>query len=285
MLALVRSLSSLLILSLAFAVSVRGQEAHHPSPQTRLLADAADGVLDRFDLPSACLIASGVGGQRELAELQSRLAVALGSIELAASDAPAGEQARAILRQLHERILTGKYDDQATDLRRALIGGDYNCLSALVLYVELCRRADVPLVIRSQPGHVYCELSREQRIEPASRTWLDAQTSALEAAASRAITPVQLVGKVYYNRGITQLERCEFAAGIESLEHACRLDRLDADARTNRLAGLNNWALALVEEGNTSAAAALIARGLTIDPHFAPLVANERLLRARIAAP
>jgi tetratricopeptide (TPR) repeat protein len=281
----VRSLTLLLILSLALAAGARGQEAPLPSLETQLLADAADGELDRFDLPSACLIAAGVGDQRELGELQSRLALALGSVEVAAADAPADEQARAILRQLHERVLTGKYDEQATDLRRTLASGDYNCLSALVLYVELCRRADVPLVIRSQPGHVFCELPGAQRIEPASRTWLDSRTSTPRTTASRTITPIQLVGKVYYNRGITQLERREFAAGIESLQHACRLDPLDADARTNLLAGLNNWALALLEQGDTNAASALITRGLAIDPHFAPLVANQRYLRARIAAP
>jgi tetratricopeptide (TPR) repeat protein len=285
MLAIVRSCTSLLILSLAFAAGARGQDANRLPLETRLLADAADGVLDRFDLPSACLIAAGVRDERELGELRSRLAVALGSIEVTASHAAAGEQANAILRQLHARILTGQYDEQATDLRRTLAAGDYNCLSAQVLYVELCRRANVPLVIRSQPGHVFCELPGGQRIEPASRTWLDGRTSTQPATSARTITPVQLAGKVYYNRGITQLKLREFAAGILSLQHACRLDPLDADARTNLLAGLNNWALALLEQGDASAAAALIARGLTIDPHFAPLVANERYLRGRIAAP
>ena len=134
MLLIVRFFTSLLILSLAFAASARGQVANRLPLETRLLADAADGVLDRFNLPSACLIAAGVSDERELAKLRSRLAALMCSLDQAVtSHLPASERAKHVHQRLHERVLTGDYDEQATDLRRTLAGGDYNCLSALVL--------------------------------------------------------------------------------------------------------------------------------------------------------
>jgi len=200
------------------------------------------------------------------------------------------ERAAAVLEQLHDKVLTGRYDKQATDLPRTLTTGDYNCLSALVMYVELCNRADVPLEIWSQPGHVYCVLAGwNLRIEPASGQWRAAPQDIQHDLPARRITPVQLVGKIYYNRGVELLQRRAFEAGVEALRMACQLDPHDADARTNLLAGLNNWALALVAQDQPAAAAALIARGLAIDPAFAPLVANARyvaeLARVRVPLP
>jgi hypothetical protein len=191
---------------------------------------------------------------------------------------PTEDRAAAIFRQMHESVLVGQYDRGATDLRRALAGGNYNCLSALVIYHELCRRADVPLTLWSQPGHVFCKLG-DVRIEPTCRQWL--APAADFAELPRQIAPVELVGRFYYNRGVDHLERREFAAGVAALQIACRLDSRDADARDNLLAGLNNWALALAADDQHAAAAALIARGLAIDPAFPPLLANERYVLQR----
>jgi len=242
-----------------------------------LLADARDGVLHEFDWLSACLIAGGVTDECERMTQRSLLAATLERAQANSHSGTILQRAAAIHEQLHRLVLTGRYDKHATDLRRTLATGDYNCLSATVLYVELCRRAGVSVEIWSQPGHVYCAVGeRAVRIEPASGQWRSAPLGVTTSAPVRRITSVQLVAKFFYNRGIELLERHEFAVGIDALRLACQLDPLDADARTNLLAGLNNWALVLAEQDQPAAAAALIARGLAIDPDFAPLVANER---------
>lgn len=252
-------------------------DAASGSLESRLLADARDGMLHDFDLLSACLIAGGVTGERELMTERSLLAAALARAQHIPQQGTAQQRAAAIHEQLHRRVLTGRYDKHATDLRRTLATGDFNCLSATVLFVELSRRAGVAVEIWSQPGHVYCALGdRDVRIEPGSRQWRSAPLGVSTGIPARRITPLQLVGKLSYNRGIELLERHEFAAGIDALRLACQLDPLDADARTNLLAGLNNWAIELAEQDQPAAAAALIARGLAIDPAFAPLVANDR---------
>jgi hypothetical protein len=174
---------------------------------------------------------------------------------------------------MHHQLLAGKYDRAASDLRRTLATGDYNCLSSLVLYHELCSRAGIQISIWAQPGHVFVQVG-PARVEPTCRQWLP---PALEGPSPREITPVALVGRFHYNRGIELLENRQFEAGVAALQAASALDPLDEDARANLLAGLNNWALSICHE-NEAAATGLILRGLAIDPAFPPLVASQRYL-------
>ncbi|MCI0361653.1 MAG: hypothetical protein L0211_24480 [Planctomycetaceae bacterium] len=264
----------------------------------RLMADVKDGELGQFDLLSACLIAGGVSDADELDHQRRLLATAIeGVLACGPLTGTADERALELLTRLHARVLTGSYSKGATSLSCVVATGDFNCLSASVLFGELCERARIPVEYWSQPGHVYCRLRDSGlRIEPASRP-NGASVAELARAQSkspevgrlqlRVLSPVQLVAKFYYNRGVEQLQRREFEAGIASLRRASQLDPLDADAQANLLAGLNNWALALAEQDQPAAAAALVSRGLAIDPHYAPLIANQRYLaeRARAAVP
>jgi tetratricopeptide (TPR) repeat protein len=240
-------------------------------------AQAADG--DQLDLPVACLIAGAVNDKAELSRARERLDAVCQSIATPSlAELPAQDRASVLLRRMHARMLTGRYDRGASDWRIALDRGDYNCLSAVVIFHELCRQADVPLTLWAEPGHVHCRLGNT-RIEPTVRKWPGSSDSA--SAVARQLTAQQLVGRFYYNRGIELLESRDFAGGVAALQMACQLDPLDADARANLLAGLNNWAIALTELEQHAAARSLIARGLAIDPAFAPLVTNERYLHRR----
>jgi hypothetical protein len=260
-----------------------------PIPLARqLLVDARDDRLDQHDLLSACLVAGGVTGADELRVRRARVAAALDAANLRLSAAAdVQDRAAALHGELHRTILTGRYDKHASDVVHTVASGDYNCLTATTLYAELCRRAGVPLEIWAQPGHVSCLVGTPPlRVEAAVRQFPCASHVAAGSLARR-ITPIQLAGRFAYNRGIELLERREFEPGIAAIRLACQLDPHDADARANLLAGLNNWALALAEQDQPAAAAALIARGLAIDPHFAPLVANQRYVaeRAQVSSP
>ena len=188
-----------------------------------------------------------------------------------------------LLAALHRQVLVGGYDKEASDLRRTLASGDFNCLSALVLYVELCRRAGIDLEIWSLPGHVFCRLAGppEVRIEPTHRAGSSRAAQVASDARPRRITQAELLGRFYYNRGVEQLASQQFAGGVELLRIACQLDPADRDARSNLLAGLNNWALALCHADEPAAAARLIEIGLSLDPHFPPLKANAEYVRRR----
>jgi hypothetical protein len=249
----------------------------------RLLADSADGKLDQFDLFSAALIAGGVSDEGELADCHKRLSDALaGCTPAALVEMATDQRAETLVRILHKQVLVGRYDREATDLRITLDRGDYNCLSALVLFAELCRQADIELEFCALSGHVYCRLAGDPhgRIEPTRREPAPPPpTAATSPAEPRSITPIELLGRFYYNRGVACLAAHEYALGIELLRTACRLDPRDSDARANLLAGLNNWALALLAADETAAATRLIEIGLVIDPTFAPLQANAEYVR------
>lgn len=226
-------------------VAAAGESAADSTLDQRLLADAADGTLHDFDFISACLIAGGVSDPAELSE------------------------ARELHARLSSPILTGSYQADASDLRQTIRTGNYNCLSAAAIHWERSRRAGVELQIWSRPGHVWL-------VDPAGAIAHD--------SAARQITPLALVGKFYYNRGLMLLQAGRHADGLTCMRNALRLDPADREARGNLLAGLNNWAAALCGQERFAEARALIEQGLAIDADYAPLVANARYVQSRAAS-
>jgi tetratricopeptide (TPR) repeat protein len=250
----------------------------------RLLRDARDGRLDDFDFVTAALIAGGADDECELSgwldwHIQRRDQL-LDSIPTALPT----EKLQTIHDALHDQILTGNYQVAASDLRTALSRGDYNCLSALAIYLDLGQAADLPLQIWLTRGHVFLHGDADGQaivIEPGTPEWEAGRAAQRQRA--RQLTPVELLGKFYYNRGVELLKTGQFADGIKLLETSLELDPADRDARANLLAGLNNWAVEQLRAKRYGQAAALIEQGLLLDPSFAPLVANQQLVRARLS--
>jgi len=249
------------------------------SLQEQFLSDAQDGQLDQFDFISAALIASGVHRACELDGWRLRYEDLRAQI---ADDRMGG--LAAIHAAVHERLLRGNYRSSATDLRIVLSSGDFNCLSALAIYLNLSRRAGHDLEIWLLPGHV-CLKSKDPSggvIEPGTLEWNDVVAHRPLPELQRRITPVELLGKFYYNRGVQLLEGRQYAAGLALLEISLQLDPADSDARANLAAGLNNWAVEQCRAQRYQQAAELIQQGLSVAPAFAPLVANERLVRSKL---
>jgi tetratricopeptide (TPR) repeat protein len=202
---------------------------------------------------------------------------------------PFAERVTALQQALHERILTGKYDTAASDLRVALSRGDFNCLSAAALLLDLSRQAEVELEIWWRPGHVWLQTPGGERLEAANPS-LDLRASeppslARRVGVGRRITPDELLGKFYYNRGVQLLASGEYATGLALMRTALEYDPQDTDARENLLAGINNWAAEHLRAGRSREAARLIRQGLAIDPAYGPLVSNRRLLDAQAEQP
>jgi tetratricopeptide (TPR) repeat protein len=240
-----------------------------------LLVAAAPIAADD-DFIAAALVASGTDDACEVAHWQSVYAELRGRIvgdEL--RKLPHGQRLTAIHGALHSQILIGAYRPAASDLRVALARGDYNCLSAAALEFDLCRAAGIELEIWSRPGHVWLQTRAGAKVEPASVSGVASQPI---TPAVRKITPRQLLGKFYYNRGVQTLARGDYAAGLALVRTALRLDPQDRDARENLLAGINNWAAQHLRARQYDQAARLIRQGLAIEPAYGPLVANQRLL-------
>jgi hypothetical protein len=249
----------------------------------RILVDARDGSLDDFDFAVAALIASGVEEQSELAgwirDYDEKRARLLATI----SNGPIDDKLQAMHAALHEQWLTGIYRTNASDLRLTFVRGDFNCLTALAIYFDVCRAAGIDLDIWLQRGHVCLRRTAAEGawlIEPGATRWTCHRFS--RENEGRQITPLQLLGKFYYNRGVELLESRRFSAGLVLLQNSLALDADDGDARLNLAAGFNNWAVEQCRAKRYASAAALIAEGLALDPLFAPLVANRRLVTARL---
>src|SRR5690606_16443754 len=65
------------------------------------------------------------------------------------------------------------------------------------------------------------------------------------------ITDVQLVARVYYNRGVTRLRAKKFAQAVALTKASLRIDADNTIAHGNLLAGLNNWALDDCSQGRS----------------------------------
>jgi hypothetical protein len=266
-----------------FALTI-ARTASAESLTDRVLNDCRDGRLDDIEFSTAALIASGVEDECELAGWITAFAERRDAVVGNVSEGPAIERLRAIHAAMHRTILTGSYRTAATDLRLALAQGDFNCLSSLAIYFDLCQAAGLDLEIWLGRGHVYLRGAQSRdldSIEPEASLWQEPRFA--RQSRGRRITPVELLGKFYYNRGVQMLRDRQFAEGLELLKFSLALDTTDSNARANLAAGYNNWAAERCAKGQFGDAAYLIQQGLEIDPGFAPLIANEHLVRAKLS--
>jgi len=289
------------ILSLALAAGAglpqegRGQ-ADPPlvavgSAESRLLADAADGSLDRQSLFRASLVAGGVADDAELNFWQQRFDALCESLDAKHTD-ESRFTPQELFAFLHSQILTGHYQASVTTLPETLRSGNYNCLTATILFISIGERYGVPIEAVSTSGHIYCRLpdNGPLDIETTQPDWDKARNvqSAVSEEnrrlPSRCINHVQVVAKIYYNRGLELLGRKQFEPAVSLLQRSLRLDPQDADARENLLAAYNNWALFLAEGERFAEAADLLRRGQELDASYPPYRANYLHVYQRWAA-
>jgi hypothetical protein len=256
--------------ALAVCASVLAIPAAGQTLTDRLMDDAQDGRLDDLSFIDAALIASGVEDQAELDRWLTSYEAMRGELLAEHEWSPSGRRLSRLLTAIQERLLVGRYDAAASDVRNLLARGDFNCLSLTAIALDICEAAQCDVQICLTRGHV------------ALRPTHDGGVAEVASRGVRCLTPVELLGKLYYNRGIVHLREQRFAEGIELLETSLQLDANDEDARVNIAAGLNNWAVDCLRAKRLTQAATLIDRGRRFDPVLAPLIANERLVRAAL---
>jgi tetratricopeptide (TPR) repeat protein len=269
-------------------------EASPRSDTTRkLLADASDGKLEDFSLLQAALIAGGLDETALLSAYQAR--IERWSEELHRRGSVVGDakaKAAVVFRFLHDEILIGQYQREATDLALTFRDGRFNCVSSLVLFMSLAERYGLDVRAVELPGHVFCRLRTADEVldvETTCKAWFDENAGTRTRSASvatetplvsspalraridvepREIAPTQLLAIIFYNRGVELLARQEYLAAVSVNLAAYRLDPISETVRGNLLAAVNNWALALTRSGRHAAAIDLLSRGLEAAPHY-----------------
>ena len=297
---------ALLVWSVASMGPVRLSDAasdvlHDPPAalEVRLFADAEDGRLDELSLLEAALIAGGVRQDGQLARYRHQFAAWRNALRDSGKvTGTPYEQARAIFEYMHRDILRGQYQTSCNQLGRTIDQGNFNCLSATILYNCLGAEFGLPLVAVETSGHVLSRLLEDRPfdLETTYPAWFELVNNPERRAAVhpqlygdgcrwpdtlRRTTAVQLVARIYYNQGVELFHQQQFTAAVAATRASLRLDRGHKPAQGNLLAGLNNAALARCDHGKFEQAARLLDEVRRIDPHYPPLAANDLHLHQR----
>lgn len=177
------------------------------------------------------------------------------------------ERGEWVFQSMHDRLLTGEYSEDQNALSTAIVDGDFNCVSATILFQILADHAGLPTIAMQTRGHVWCRLlSRpELDIETTCPSWFllepHDQLSApgLQAGDdARALSASGLVAKIPYNQASLLAGEGDYQAAIEYLNRSLTLDPADAAARKNRVAILNNWAVQCIHDHESDQALKLI---------------------------
>ncbi|NQU25994.1 MAG: hypothetical protein HQ567_32300 [Candidatus Nealsonbacteria bacterium] len=262
--------------------------------EEKLFADSGDGQLDEHSLLEAALIASGAEDTKTVSRYESQLD-ALAAEFRKSSDKTADPRRRAIavFEFMHARVLRGNYRIECTDLREALSQGDFNCVSASVLYNCLAERMGLTVRGLEIPGHAMSRVVLDKgplEVETTCPSWFRlmgdprkqaemvkktlGRDPAKARATAREVSPVEMVAMIYYNRGVDLLADKQFEQAAVANAKALWLDPSSTTARGNLLATINNWAIAAGSKHQFAEAVDLLHRGLALDPKYPTFTPN-----------
>lgn len=260
---------SLLAMGLAFCLLATASAASEPRP---------------FDLLTAALHAGGVDDAGEVAACRTRFDRAATKLRMSlATSASERQRIEQVFEFLHRELLVGTYHREVSEVQHALGRGDYNCVSATILFVALCDACGLDAQICGTPEHVFCRFAGPEplTVEPTCPRWFTQPNPPASHPAARPLTRRQLVAKIPYNRGVLLLQKQQFGPALAELRKSRALDPADDSVRANLLAGLNNGALWHCRHGHFEQAARLLAEAREIDAANGPLQANEAYLQQR----
>ncbi len=255
-----------------------------------LLQDGADGRFHQHTLLEAALVAGGVENGAALERLSAEFQRHREQLAASLNGQAKHERGRIVWRYLRDRLLRGSYVENQTRVEEVLQSGDFNCLSACVLFTCLCREFSVdvePCMVR---GHIFCRLpdgatpGGGQMVELTanieSGAFLDAEKTALldpiYLQPTRQLSDTQLIAKIFYNRAAYRSANQQFSDANTLYEASLQLDPEDEYARENLLANVCQWALALSDQGNLAAAENVLERAWRTDAAYGPLLVNAR---------
>ncbi len=243
------------------------------SSEERLWSDLRDGTLDTHDLWQAALIAGGCTDPATIARHEGGLAdlVRRRAEGLAACAEPA-EQAERLLELMHERLAASQFNEYAYRVDQTLAGDAHNCLTTTILFLCLCREANIDAVAVATPTHMFCRVrgSREVDIQPLQPTRRENMVGlplaedplsgvahasanlrgtscepARKSSGSCELSDAGVLARVYYNRGTRLLWLHEPERAARCLQQSRDLDPASEPTHYNLRAAWNAWALQL----------------------------------------
>jgi tetratricopeptide (TPR) repeat protein len=282
--------------------------------EKRVLNDAVDGQWDHFDLLSASLIVEGVCDSAKIAGYEKQLGRIANVIREKAQKNPSikdnkEELTKLIFETLHTELLTGTYDIEDTNPAIAFESGNYNCVSATVLFNSLAQKSGLDVCGLEMSGHVLSRAKYGDQVADLETTcpkWfsmksaqekrnatlskiggttvktakpqMDGKTDELVKISrnTREITDVQLVAAIYYNQGYDHWQANRLPEAAVATAKALLLDPENENAWGNLIGAINNIALGFsMEQKRRDIAAGLLDQIELIDPNFKDLKSNQ----------
>ena len=175
--------------------------------------------------------------------------------------------ARRCSTRVHQRVLTGGYQSEQTDLSVLLDTGKFNCVSSAVLYNVLAlelgldaRAIEVPdhafSVVYDGADHMDVETTTAEGFNPARE-----RIAAFEEltgfryipqsdkANRREIGAAGLAALIYYNHAVADLQAGRYREALVANFRAMSLDQEFVSAVKNAIAALANWSAELARQG------------------------------------
>ncbi len=261
LLALIRRLQNVLVAGLLGLVGISACSAE-------LVQDLKDGRLDQYSLLQAAGQIATVDTAK-LAWLEQRVA------HLAQqSNAHGAADVHFLLNAIHDRLLTGHYHTDASQISSVIEIGDYNCVSSTLVFLATVRQAGFSAKPVLLPGHVRCRVwlpleSRWVDIEPSVRSGHSERATNRSSGPqlAREITDVQLLAKLYYNLGIDKLRENDYREALRNAARGWKFDQQHEEAADNVIAIINNWSIVMCREHRFDDAIRLIHASQTRAPH------------------
>ena len=257
-----------------------------------LFEDAKDGSLDDWTLAEAVLIASGVTDkqQREplLKKIDAHETILRSQLS---STGDAFEKGRRLLWYLHTPPTLIKYERHQTDVHTLLNTGKFNCVSSAAFYNVLARRLDLDARTIEVPDHAFSIVydgTKHADVEATNRNGFNPSRNPAVLASfkrqtgfayiadkhpdqRREISQTGLVGLIYYNHGVSHLQRKEFGKALIRNFCALSMDPEYDSAVKNTLGTLANWGAALAKEKKYDQSLSVLNAGIELAPEDAQL--------------
>ncbi len=246
-------------------------------------ARGGEGGLSAFD---AGLIASGVTDSERLEAYRAGIAVLASRLTIPGVDARS--RGDALLRWLHEELF-GSYEAADADVRKALNGESFQCISATLVYGELARRKGLEARAVETGDHVFSQVK-------VGEEWLDVETTTAGGFAPdpdailrlreqrgiaaglqgrRVLPAFGLAAAIYHNRAYDAHAAGDFRVAIDNAVKSLTLDPGSRVTLHVLLATFNDWAGQLAGRGAYGDALTVIGRGRSIAPDDLALLCQE----------
>ncbi|GHT24177.1 hypothetical protein FACS189419_08950 [Planctomycetales bacterium] len=272
-----------------FSVILRGIDP----VERALLQDAADGKWDKFDLFRAALIVEGERNPNVIREQEKRLDRIVADVKeklQSSGNLTPQTLTRELFETMHRELLTKDYSLDCTEVGRVLQTGNFNCVSATVLFNCLAEKAGLNVYALEMPGHALSRVKFNgvsMDLETTCPNWFELKNNAERLNATmekvapqtaavnqplansintppkpienledlskglREISPVQLVATIYYNIGVDKHNQNLYAEAAAADIKALYLDPVNETAWGNILVAINNWSLDVIKvKGN-----------------------------------